>query len=363
LLEALQFIFDQAGDRPCVINVSLGTNSGPHDGSTLVETGIDRLIQQKNNRAVAIAASNSFSDGIHAASRVAQGASSDLKWRIEDGDQTGNELDIWYSGSDQFAVELIAPDGASVVRVEPGQNRSLLSDNQNVAFIANRLGDPNNGDNNIGIFLDAGLPSGDWLVRLHGVVVQNGSYHAWIERDDAGQSSFAPPNDNSHTIGSISSGHQTVVVGSYDAHKDATPISFFSSAGPTRDGRQKPEVSAPGHNVLAAHSRTGTGVTRKSGTSMASPAVTGSIALLLAEAQASGRSLAIGDIRDILTRTARKNPPPEAENWDPQFGFGRVSAAGAAAQVVAPAPEPGAAAKRRRTAAKHSKAKAVRRGR
>ena len=194
-------------------------------------------------------------------------------------------------------------------------------------------------------------------------VVQNGSYHAWIERDDAGQSSFAPPNDNSHTIGSISSGHQTVVVGSYDAHKDATRISFFSSAGPTRDGRQKPELSARGHNVLAAHSRTDTGVTRKSGTSMASRAVTGSIALLLAGAQASGRPLAIGDIRDILTRTARKNPPPEAGNWDPQFGFGRVSAAGAAAQVFAPAPEPGAVAKRIRTAAKRAKAKAVRRGR
>ncbi len=32
LLEAVKFIFEQAGDRACVINASLGTNGGPHDG-------------------------------------------------------------------------------------------------------------------------------------------------------------------------------------------------------------------------------------------------------------------------------------------------------------------------------------------
>ena len=36
LVEAIQYIFDKAGNRPCAINVSLGTNGGPHDGSTLV---------------------------------------------------------------------------------------------------------------------------------------------------------------------------------------------------------------------------------------------------------------------------------------------------------------------------------------
>src|SRR5262249_6047595 len=133
---------------------------------------------------------------------------------------------------------------------------------------------------------------------------------AWIERDDQGQSNFAPPNDNSSTLGSISCGENTIVVGSYDAHKTAKPISFFSSAGPTRDGRQKPEVSAPGHNVLAAKSRSVSGVTRKSGTSMATPAVTGTLALVLAAAKAKGKSLSITDIRKIMTDAARRNPPP-----------------------------------------------------
>ncbi len=365
LLEALQFIFNEAGARPCVINVSLGTNGGPHDGFTLVETGIDRLIAQAPNHAVCIAASNSFSDGIHAQGRVPQGGSFDVTWRIGQGDVTGNELDLWYSGRDRFAVELIAPDGSSLVRVEPGQTRSLTNNGQLVVLLANRLNDPNNHDNNIGVFLEASLPGGDWTVRLHGVTVSDGSFHAWIERDDQGQSSFAPPNDNSMTIGSISCGKNTIVVGSYDAHKPSKPISFFSSSGPTRDGKQKPEVSAPGHNVMAARSRSGIGLTRKSGTSMASPAVTGTVALVLAQALAKGKSLSISEIRSIMIKTARKNPPATSPAWDPRFGFGRISALAAVNQVTASAvPPPGtgsasAAAPRAKQQASKKKATAA----
>ncbi|MBI2689500.1 MAG: S8 family serine peptidase [Acidobacteria bacterium] len=343
LLEALQFIFNEAGARPCAINVSLGTNGGPHDGSTLVETGIDRLLAAAPNRAVCIAASNSFSDGIHAQGNVPAGGRADLIWRIGPDDVTGNELDLWYAGADRLAVELIAPDGTSVVRVEPGQTRTLTSNGQLVALVANRLDDPNNHDNNIGVFLESSLPAGDWTLRLHGVTVTNGAFHAWIERDDAGQSTFAPPNDNSMTIGSISCGRNTIVVGSYDAHKAAKPISFFSSSGPTRDGRQKPEISAPGHNVMAARSRSVTGITRMSGTSMASPAVTGTAALVLAQALAAGRSLSIGEIRDALTGTARKNPPNGLPVWDPRYGFGRISAVAAVNQAAAVPPTAAAA--------------------
>jgi len=37
LLEAIDFVRATAGDRPCVINLSMGNMGGPHDGTTLVE--------------------------------------------------------------------------------------------------------------------------------------------------------------------------------------------------------------------------------------------------------------------------------------------------------------------------------------
>jgi hypothetical protein len=210
----------------------------------------------------------------------------------------------------------------------------VTGDNDEVLiFVSNRAADPNNGDNVIGAFLESDLPSGTWILRLHGKTVSDGSFHAWIERDDRSQSSFAPPNDNSHTLGSISCGRESIVVGSYDAHKPTLPISFFSSAGPTRDGREKPEISAPGHAVIAARSRSGNGTTEKSGTSMAAPAVTGIVALVLAEANARGISLPIDQIFAAVTGSGRHDPPPGAA-WDAQFGQGRIDASAAIVGVV-----------------------------
>lgn len=330
LVEALRYIFDKAGDRPCVVNFSLGTNGGPHDGTNLAEQGIDALLTQRPNRAAVIAAGNAYDDGIHATGKVAQDGFTDIQWNLKQPDISDDELELWYKAGDRFRLELIAPNGTSVASLDLGENGRLKNDRgETMMFIAHRKQDPNNGDNVISLFhaSRASTPDGSWTVRLHGVQVTDGNFHAWIERDDFGQTQFAPPLDNSHTIGSLSCGQKTIVVGSYDAHFSTTPLSFFSSAGPTRDGRQKPEISAPGHNVVAARSQSRVGVTAKSGTSMAAPAVAGVVALILAEARAKGVQLSIDEIRTLLMSTARKTSPEHSSDWHPRYGYGRVDAA------------------------------------
>jgi subtilisin family serine protease len=329
LLEAIRFLFDEAGDRPCAINISLGTNGGPHDGSSLVERGIDSLLAQRPNRAVVIAASNSFDHGIHAAGRVPTSGFDDVRWQIPVDLVRQSELEIWYPGGNRVTAEILRPDGTSLGSVPLGSNARLTDDDgDTLLFLAHRGPDPINGDNTIGVFLEESMPPGTWTIRLHAVEVGSGgiAYDAWIERNDPSQASFAEPHDNSHTLGSISCGRLSIVVGSYDAHRAGAPLSFFSSAGPTRDGRQKPEVSAPGHEVFAAHSRTRTGVTRKSGTSMAAPAVTGVVALALAEARAQGIDLDAATVREVITAAARPSPPATT-GWHPRYGHGRVDAA------------------------------------
>ena len=333
LLEAVRYIFDKAGTRPCVINISLGTNGGPHDGTTLVEQGIDRLIAAAPNRAATIAASNSFDDGIHAQGNVPQDGTVDLAWRVPAVDDSHNEFELWYNATDRISLELISPTGQSLGTIRPGQNGTISGGGVVQIFAANRLADPNNGDNMIGVYLERTVPAGTWTLRLHGDTVSNGSFHAWIERDNRTPSSFAPPHDNRFTIGSISCGRLAIAVGSYDAHKPQRPISWFSSAGPTRDGRQKPEISAPGHAVLAAHSRTITGVVSKSGTSMAAPATAGIVALVLGEAQARGLTLVAEEIRDIVIASARR-APPVGSGWNDRYGHGRIDAAAAMTGVM-----------------------------
>jgi subtilisin family serine protease len=333
LLEALKYIFGKAGTRPAVVNVSLGTNGGPHDGTTLVDQGIDALVNAAPNRAVVIAASNSFDDGIHATGMLSAGVSKDLHWDVASTLSRPIEMELWYAGADRFKVELLGPNGALLATAAPGETKQVVIGTTVVALLANRLNDPNNHDNMIGVFLVAGMPGGRYIVRLTGEVVTNGKFHAWIERDNSFQSNFPAPNDNTHTIGSISCAKKVIAVGSYDANTSTKPISYFSSAGPTRDGRKKPEVSAPGHNVWAANSLSVTGVTRMSGTSMASPGVAGIVALVFEEAVARGLNLSIDQTIQILTDSARRNPPAGAA-WNDRYGHGRVSAAKAVKAVI-----------------------------
>lgn len=325
LLEAIIFVFEQAGDRPCVVNLSLGTNGGPHDGTTLVEQGIDAQVRSKPNRAVVIAASNSHDHGIHAMGTIPSGGSVDVEWRHAVSRQPA-ELEVWLPGLSNTAVQLITPNGIALETVESNDNRSWLDNGQIGVYIANRRKDPNNGANQIGIYISDEFLAGTWTVRLHERGPVPVDFHAWIERFDHAQSKFVTGRADTHTLGSISCGLDSIVVGSYDAHKAARPISWFSSEGPTRDGREKPEISAPGHDVLAAHSRTGTMAVRKSGTSMAAPAVAGIIALLFAEARRGNSNVSSAQLRSMLLACGSRNPPQSPPKWDSRYGFGRIAA-------------------------------------
>ncbi len=332
LLEAVRFIFDFVGDRPCVVNLSLGTNGGPHDGTSLVEQGLDAIVSEKPNRAVVIAASNSQEDGIHVSGQVPANGAHDIVWRQSN--LGGGEVELWYAGARRLQATLVAPDGTIFGPVAPGENLPVGTQGQIAIFISNRLDDPNNHDNVIGVWVAEDLPGANWTLRLQSLDGRAVAYHAWIERNDSAQASFVAPV-MTHTLGSISTGQLSVAVASYDAHKPAFPLSGFSSSGPTRDGREKPEISAPGHAVMAAHSRTGDGVTRKSGTSMAAPAVSGLIALILAEARRNGRDLSIAELRNRLVAGVQRNPPALVGNaWDPRYGRGRASAVSIVDNIV-----------------------------
>ena len=330
LLEAIKFIFDYAGDRPCVVNISLGTNGGPHDGTSPVESAIDRLVSEKLNRSVVIAAGNSLGRSLHATGQVRQNGFVDLKWRIPRFDVTSNELEVWYSGEDLFTVDVLNPAGRRVARVRPGWTWEMGAGASGSMTVVSRECDPNNRDNAINVFFERGVADGDWTLRLRGDSVLDGRFHAWIERDERGQSRFVKSTDGSYvvsnncTLSSVACGRESIVVGSYDAAEADRPLSETSSAGPTRDERtlQQPTVSAPGENVLAAHSGTFVLRHRQSGTSMAAAAVTGTVALMLSEASGAMSAKAI---RRTLTGTAHRDRLLGRE-WDPGYGYGLVCA-------------------------------------
>lgn len=357
LVDALDYLYDLAGRLnydAVSINISLGTNGGAHDGSELVSRWIDASLTEPG-RSICVAAGNAgqeapqsandlgyWSGRVHASGKIpAAGLRNDLEWVVPGNgieDISENELEIWYSAADQISVELVSPTGLRIGPVGPRERieNKLLAD-KTVVSIYNELSDPKNGDNRISVYLSpfmgspmVGITAGSWKVRLTGKVIRNGAFNAWIERDDprrrSGQlwslpSFFGPESfvDNS-TLSSLACGPRVIGVANLDEARERLNVS--SSQGPTRDGRSKPEIAAPGTDIVAACGfDPASQWISMTGTSMASPYVTGVAALLLS----INPKLNCAQISGIIRRTS--SPLPGSDYvWQDGAGYGVIDA-------------------------------------
>jgi subtilisin family serine protease len=312
LLEAVRWVIDQAGECPVAINLSMGRHCGPHDGSTPLEQAMDAVLDERPGRAIVMSTGNYFDARVHSAGRLEASRTVDLAWEALPRNDETSELEVWYPGGDRFSVDLVGPQGRVYGSVALGEDLIVRDDDTILASLYHRADDPNNHDNHLEVFLWPDAPVGRWLVRLHGEQVHDGRFHSWIERDDAGSQSRFPGDQavQQATTNTICNGHRPIVVGAYGLAGDERVLLPFSSCGPTRDGRAKPDLVAPGGSIRAARSsrivdgvRTRDELTVKSGTSMAAPHVTGAAALMF-EAAGENR-LGIEEVRAILQHSAR----------------------------------------------------------
>lgn len=358
--DAIDYLFN-LGDKngwPVSINISLGTNGHAHDASSSVSRWLDYALVSPG-RSVCVAAGNAgqekalnvgdlgFTSGrIHTSGRLpAAGLVKDIEWMVfGDGimDVSENELEIWYSPQDQFAVMVRPPESPDWIGpVEPDQfiENRMLEDGTFVSIYNERYW-PANGSNLIGIYLSpflsphgvVGIHAGRWMVRLIGRQIRDGSYHGWIERDDSRRmkkngdveiwsfpSFFSETSnvDNS-SVSSLACGMRVISVANFDPVFET--INITSSQGPTRDNRLKPEIAANGTDVVAANGFDPQNPwVKKTGTSMASPYVAGVVGLMLA----TQPSMTAAQIGGILQRTAQ--PLPNSDfTWQNDAGFGAI---------------------------------------
>jgi subtilisin family serine protease len=362
LAHAVDYLF-ALGEKlgmPVSINVSLGTNGDAHDTSAAINRWIDTLLIQ-HGRCVCVAAGNAGQDKaqnaddmgwvmgrIHTSGQVkATGLDADIGWTVAGRggkDFSENELELWLSPQDRFAISVRAPWGQWIGPIEPLEfiENQQFPDGTFIS-IYNELYHAANGANYIGVYLSpnfaanpiVGVTAGAWTVRLHGRDIRDGRFDGWIERDDPHELPSPPgvavplafpsflaerSNVDRSSISTLACALRVVAVGNHDEGRGQINVS--SSQGPTRDGRCKPDVVASGTDVVAASGFTGS--TQRwvsmSGTSMASPFVCGVAALMLAVEP----GLSAAQIVGIMQRTSR--PLPDGDfAWRDDAGFGRIS--------------------------------------
>lgn len=287
LIEALHFIRQSTQDAPCVINMSLGSHGDSHTGRSLVEIAFDNFLSQSPGYALVQSVGNYYQANCHLHYTLKQGETYAIEWNIPHRLPSPNEVEIWYPGADRFSLRLIASDGEIVADVQPFEDIQISHGGRPVGFVFQRSNEPNTGLNHIDVILDVFLVKGKWTIELRGIEVTDGSFHAYCERNDASQARFSPHQSSPYTTtGSVCNSRQAITVGAYNHRDELKPVVRFSSSGPTVLGQPKPDLLAPGYKISAARSAPVTApgptdqLTIKSGSSMAAPHVSGSIALL-----------------------------------------------------------------------------------
>lgn len=352
--EAIRYVFDRADQLglPCVINMSLGQNGGSHDGESIVERAVDRMLEDPG-RVFVCAGGNEHIWRTHASGEIATGESHTLHWRIGAcaiesllpsgfaqgvGDRTPSELEIWYSSRDRFRVRVADPAGNQSDWFEQGEADSISVGSETV-FIDSERFTVLNGEARI--YIEVGpapfslITPGVWEVEIESLESSDGQFDAWIERDARDPRNrfrdqsffFGGDFDPVKTVGTPATCRRGIVVANYN-HTSQTPADS-SGRGATRDNRPKPDVAAPGTNILSSNSLGGTddenGNPRpmrvsKGGTSMAAPHVAGIAALMLQR----DAELTNEQIRKMLIASAR--PALGFDAFDSAWGFGRVDA-------------------------------------
>lgn len=345
VLDAIHYILLRAHPHPVVINISQGDSLGAHDGTSLLERAIDNIIEEKGV-AVVCSAGNERGGMRHAQGLVRPGRDFSLYFDLsldEKHQVDGDTIEIWYQRGDSFEIALTPPGGSQSKFIQPATAEMVTFPEGNQAFICSETDHPDNGDNRIGIILEkgAGWKSSRWKVTLRSNVINHGGFHAWADRPNrVTVISFPHASDNctvtlpgnSRRIITVSGFVSRPAVGESEGNiqDDLQPL---SSLGPTRDGRIKPDLTAPGFIIMApsVHKDDGDDPLNYQphvGTSMSAPHVTGIIALLLS----LNPDLSVEQIRATLYSTATGN---RFTGLLPNISWGQGSVnAGAAYQAL-----------------------------
>lgn len=364
--------FADSEGKPSVINMSLGEHIGAHDGSSYLEQMLNRLTGP--GHIICAAAGNEGDSPIYL---EATQPSDTLYTVIRRSDESNPivAVDIWGEGSmfDHYTVGLqmvdwdelsstsLTPDYVFSTRTAIDMIYTGTFDN-GCMFEMTATINPINLRNNMLITLQYPEQSIEkerqYLVlslvpEKPGQVVQ-----AWAGLNslflDGGMPQLFTNGRTDHTIGNPATCTDLISVGAYATKDSIINIAgqkkpyyyankigdhaFFSSMGPTGDGRIKPDITAPGHTVVSSYNKKGcaghedflvmaTGFKEESyiwgamsGTSMSCPFTTGTIALWLQ----ANPTLTPDDIKDVFSRTAIQDKEMSYPNNT--WGYGKIDA-------------------------------------
>ncbi len=343
LMAAVDFCVRYAAKdgRPLSINLSFGNNAGAHDGQSLLETYLD-TVALYGRTCICIGTGNNAALGWHAGGGI--GTSEVERLLSVAPTETELRMGLWLSSLDEMELSMISPEG-TIRRVPLGERNAgtAIKGYPTASGIVLRFGEfvaevfigeatPYRMLREIGITLrreGSVTEGGTWRIRLRPMRILDGTYDIWIVGGVQSSATRFLQATPERTLTIPSTARRPIAVAAYDGRTDG--IANFSGRGYPRgetasDGGIKPDVAAPGVEIVSC--APGGGYTTKTGTSMATPFVTGCAALLMQWGIVEGNDPYLyGErLKSFLIRGAKELPAlPEIPN--PYVGWGRICVA------------------------------------
>lgn len=386
IVNGIKYIFDYADSvgKPAVVNISLGSHIGPHDGTSDSDLSFAQLTGP--GHIIVGACGNEGDTKLHVSKTFENGDCS-LKTMLpneksEDGKTFSNYIDVWGGKDSKLAVKAVvvntingdiveesdevSTDGAQNVRWRPLDDSKIAASIQLVRQV-----NPTNHRTNIIVSSAATVINQPYAIGIVATGDEGQTVNMWNATQNVFKSfnkSGWTEGDTESTAGELGGVSPDVIsVGSYNSKNKFIPLnmvgtnnylyfdektigklyghSSFSSHGPTADGRMKPDVSAPGCLVISAGSKYANvdqnAIAAKNnsdiyvycvGTSMASPFVTGTVALWLQ----ANPSLTPSQIREIISHTASADSYTTSDSTLPNniWGYGKIDALAGLKEVL-----------------------------
>lgn len=325
LIMGINYVIEKALEyrMPVAINISFGNTYGSHTGKSLLETYIDDISNLWKS-VFCVGSGNEGAAAGHAGGRLAAGEIQNVEFAVGDYEPTLS-LQIWKNYVDTFDIFLVHPNGTVLgpFYERPATQRYRAGRTELLVY----YGEPSPYSVEQEIYVDF-LPLGDyidsgvWNVRLVPGRIVDGSYQMWFPSSAATGSAtrFLRPRE-SDTLTIPSTASNVITVGAYNAATDA--YADFSGRGSEDGGALKPSLAAPGVNIETA-APDGRYVSQ-TGTSFATPFVTGAAALLMQYGVVDGEDpFLYGEkVKAYLQRGARPLPGFDG-GWNNLTGYGAL---------------------------------------
>lgn len=332
LMRAMTFMvhYAERENKPLAVNLSFGNVYGNHLGTSLLERFMDNVSEAGRN-VISVGSGNEAASNGHFAGTITE-EKKQISWSVGNYEPSLN-LQLWKSYADIFRIVLVAPNGErrELPMDQIGTQRIHIAGITVLVYLGAPLPYSDVQEYYFDFIAEEGyLPTGIWNLEITGEEIKNGAVNLYLPSYSARSADtgfFQAEPIGTLTIPSTAS--RMITVGAYDpVYQSYAPFSgrgYTASVGGTASAQFinsmiKPEIAAPGVNVLAAV--TGGGYSGFTGTSFAAPYVTGSAALLMEWGIVRGndRFLYGEKVKAYLIRGARRlsgirGYPDERVGW------------------------------------------------